>query len=213
MIPKLARPVRHHIDFFKTKFLPDVQKSLEEKAVVSGRNQWHVLTRAHTRPTDSTTETWIEEVRQKLQCVLEVASWAPRSSENKKSCLPSIFKAVNEICLAIGEKFTSTDLHIFVFECDQIYDPAIMEDACGDDRQSNGSKRAPEAIVGTTGIGLAKVVEAVPVKDVPQLQILIPAKIVLRSTLNDALEPIQTMKKNKPVENVTVDGANQDGRD
>jgi hypothetical protein len=200
-------------------FLPDVQKFLEEKAV-SGR--WRVLTRAHTRP--STTETWIEELHQKLQSVLEIASWAPSSPEYEKSRLPSIFKAINELRLAIGEKFTSADLHIFVFdsECDQIYDPAIMEDAYGDDSQSNG-ERALEAILGTTGIGLAKVIEAeehsvkdsADSEDVPQFQTLIPAKIVLRSTLNKALEPIQpestTLKKNKSVEN--MDGANQDGRD
>jgi hypothetical protein len=155
---------------------------------------------------------------------LEIASWAPRSPEYEKSRLPSIFKAINELRLAIGEKFTSADLHIFVFdsECDQIYDPAIMEDAYGDDSQSNG-ERALEAILGTTGIGLAKVIEAeehsvkdsADSEDVPQFQTLIPAKIVLRSTLNKALEPIQpestTLKKNKSVEN--MDGANQDGRD
>jgi hypothetical protein len=149
---------------------------------------------------------------------LEIASWT--SSEKSSSygfCgyrLPfALFKAINELRMAIGDKFASADLHIFVFECDQIYNPAIMEDVYGDDRQSSG-KRAPEAIVGTTGIGFAKVIEAeCSVKDVPQLQTLIPAKIVLRSTLNDALEPKQftTLKKNKSVE--IMDGANQDGRD
>ena len=202
--------MRNHIYFLKTKFLPDIKKPLEEKEVLG---RWRVLTRAHTRP--GTTETWIEELYQKLQDVFEIASWAPRSPEIEKSRLPSIFKAINELRLAIGEKFTSADLHIFVFECDQIYDPAIMEDAYGDDRQSSGI-RAPEAIVGTTGIGLARVIEAehsVKDSDVPQFQTLIPAKILLRSTLNDALEPIQstTLKKNKSVEN--MDGANQDGRD
>jgi hypothetical protein len=114
---------------------------------------------------------------------------------------------------------TSADLDIFVFECDHIYDPAVMEDTYGDDRQSSG-KRAPEAIrvVGTTGIGLAKVMaeRTNGAKDVPQFQTLIPAKIVLRSTLKEALEPTQstTFKKNsKPVDSETMDGANQDGRD
>jgi hypothetical protein len=38
--------------------------------------------------------------------------------------------------------------------------PQVMEDAYGDDRHSSGggSKRAPEPIVGTTGIGLVKLV-------------------------------------------------------
>ena len=151
---------------------------------------------------------------QKLESIFEIASWAPRSPDNIKSYgnrLPSIFKAINELRLAMGKKFTSTDLDIFVFECDHIYDPAVMEDAYGDDRQSSG-KRAPEAIVGTTGIGLAKLIatKCTGTKDVPQFQTLIAAKIVLTSTVNDALEST-TIKENKPVEN--MDGANQDGRD
>jgi hypothetical protein len=55
-------------------------------------------------------------------------------------------------------------------------------------------------------------------KDVPLIQVLIPAKIVLTSTLNEALEPVpwqstwgRMSKKKPPVEN--MDGANQDGRD
>ena len=146
-----------------------------------------------------------------------IASWAPDSPKNLKSYgnrLPSIFKSINELRLAIGEKITSADLDIFIFESDHIYDPAFMEDAYGDGRQSSGIKRAPEAIVGTTGIGLAKFMAERSAKDhASQFRSLIPAKIVLRSTLKEVLEPTQStrFKKNKLVE--TVDGANQDGRD
>jgi hypothetical protein len=182
--------------------LPDVQYFLEEQAV-SGR--WRALTRAHTRPS---TETWNRELYKELQSVLIMASWAPRSPENEESYgnrLPSIFKAINGLRLAIGEKFTSADLDIFTFECDKSFDSAIMEDAYGDGRQSGG-KRAPDAIVGTTGIGLGKV-GAESTKDVVQIHPLIPAKVVLTSTMNEALEPIQSgrKKKKKPVE--TLDGA------
>ena len=139
-----------------------------------------------------------------------------RSPEDEKSYghrLPSIFKAINELRMAVGEKFTSADLDIFVFECDRIYDPANMDNAYNDGRQSSG-KQAPEPIVGTTGIGLGKVIAERSAKDdVLQFQTLIPAKIMLTSTLNEALEPKQSIrrKKEKPVEN--TDGANQDGRD
>ena len=125
--------------------------------------------------------------------------------------LPSIFKAINELRMAISGKFTSDHLDIFVFKCDRIYDPANMDDAYGDGRQSSG-ERAPEAIVGTTGIGLGKVIKEGSAKDVHPFQTLIPAKIVLMSTLNEALEPMQK----KPVESTdgaNQDGANQDGRD
>ena len=143
-----------------------------------------------------------------------IASWKARSSENEESYgnrLPSIFKAINELRTAIGEKITSADLDIFIFECDKIYDPNLMEDAYGDGRQSSG-KQAPEAIVGTTGIGLGQVMAERSAKDIIQMQSLIPAKIVLTSTMNEALEPIQPTrrKKKKPVEN--TDGADQDGR-
>ena len=188
--------------------MPNIQYFLEDQAV-SGR--WRALTRAHTRPT---TETWKKELYQKLQSILVIASWAARSSENEDSYgnrLPSIFKAINELRTAIGEKFTSADLDIYVFECDRTYDPKIMEDAYGDGRQPSG-KRAPEAIVGTTGIGLGKVMEERSAEDMIQIHPLIPAKIVLTSTMNEALEPVQPSrirKKKKPVE--PTDAADQEG--
>ena len=145
-----------------------------------------------------------------------VASWTAQSSEHEDSYeqrLPSIFKAVNELHMGIGEKVTSADLDIFVFECDKIYDPATMDDAYSDGRQFSG-KRAPETmIVGTTGIGLGKIKVEVSAKDDLQLQTIIPAKIVLMSTLNEALEPIRSttikQKQKKPVE--IMDGADPEG--
>ena len=143
-----------------------------------------------------------------------VASWTAQSSEHEDSygqCLPSIFKTVNELRMAIGEICTSADLDIFVFECDKAYDPVTMEDAYSDGRQSSG-KRAPETIVGTTGIGLGKIIVELGAKDDLQLQTIIPAKVVLKSTLNEALEPMQsttTRIKEKPVE--LMDGADLEG--
>jgi len=185
---------------------------LTEEQAVSGR--WRALTRAHTRPS---IETWNKELYKELQSILIMASWAPRSQENQESYgnrLPSIFKAINELRMAIGEKFTSADLDIFVFECDKTYDHTIMEDAYGDGRQSGG-KRATEPIVGTTGIGLGKVVLERSGKDVIQIHPLIPAKVVLTSTMKEALEPVQSNKskknlKKKQVE--TTDGVDQEGR-
>ena len=117
--------------------------------------------------------------------------------------------------MAIGEKFTSADLDIFVFECDTIFDPADMDDAYGDGRQSSG-KRASGAIVGTTGIGLRKVIAERSAKDPLRLEskTLIPANIVLMSTLNEVLGPIQSTRLKKKKKRVgNTDGANHDGRD
>ena len=107
--------------------------------------------------------------------------------------------------MAIGENFTSADLEIFVFECDKTYDPETMDDAYSDGKQSSG-KRAPETIVGTTGIGLGKIIVERSAKDAQQLQTIIPAKIVLKSTLSEVLEPIRPAGiKMKSVE--IMDGA------
>ena len=117
--------------------------------------------------------------------------------------------------MAIGENFTSADLDIYAFGFGKMYDPTIMEDAYDDGRRSS-DKRAPEPIVGTTGIGLGKIMAESYTEEVLHVQNLIPAKIVLTSTMNEALEPIQPKRERKkisrkPVE--TTDGANQDGRD
>ena len=154
-----------------------------------------------------------------LRSLLIVASWTPLAPENEESYgnrLPSIFKAINELRMAIGEKFTSADLDIYVFECDMIFDPEIMEDAYGDGRQSSG-KRAPEPIVGTTGIGLGKIMSEGSEKDAFRISTLIPAKIVLTSTMKEALEPMQPKKERKKTSKKsgqaeTKDGADQEGR-
>ena len=189
--------------------MPDIKYFLEEQAV-SGR--WRALTRAYTRPS---TEKWNKELYKRLQSVLIIASWAPRTPKDEESYgnrLPSIFKAINELRMAISEKFTSADLVIYEIEFGKIYDTTIMEDAY-DDRRQSSDKRALEAIVGNTGIGLGKVIEGSE-KDDLQIQTLLPSQVVLWSTLNEALdealEGIQSTKK-KGVE--MTDSANQDGRD
>ena len=87
-----------------------------------------------------------------------------------------------------------------------------MEDSYGDGKQSSG-KRAPEPIVGTTGIGLGKVMAERSAKGNLQIQSLIPAKIVLTSTMNKVLEPVQSSRLGKKKSAENTDGASQDGRD
>ena len=199
----------------------NIQYFLEAQAVSSRRR---AFTRAHTRPTS---ENWKEELYQKFQSILLIASWGPRTFEHEveesfDNCLPSIFIAINELCVALDEKFTSADLEIFVIECDKMYDPANMEEAYGDGRLGRSSgKRAPEAIVGTTGIGLGKFIRET--EDTLLIRSLFPAKVVLWSTLNKALGPtilsIQLNKKRVEItdganqDGANQDGANQDGRD
>ena len=141
-----------------------------------------------------------------------VSSWGARSPKDGDSYgdrLTSIFKTINELRTAIGENLTSADLDVFMLDCDKIYDPANMDYADCDGKQPSGKRLGePEAIVGTTGIGLGKFIAET--KDVLEIQILIPAKVVLWSTLNKALGPrLIELKKTKS----DHDGANQDGRD
>ena len=151
--------------------------------------------------------------------ILKVAAWAADSRENRDSflhCLPPIFKAVNELRIAIGEIFTSADLDISIFECGRTYEPSYMEDAaCEDARQPSG-KRVPEVIIGTTGIGLMKLMAEHRSKDALRFQSVISAKIVLQSTLKEALEPVQSsgrLRKKKKVVESADNAAGKDGRD
>jgi len=176
-----------------------------EEQEVSGR--WRALTFSNTRPN---TETWKRELYQKLQSILVIASWTTRSFENEESYgtrLPSIFKAINELRTAIGENFTSADIEILAFECDKTYDPANMEEAYGDHGRQSSGNQAPETIVGTTGIGLGKNMAGRSAKDAnqPEVQTIIPPKIVLTSTMNEALESAR--RKNKLIEKTDGPGA------
>jgi hypothetical protein len=147
--------------------------------------------------------------------VLKIAALMPRSPAHQElfACrLPLIFKAVKELRTAIGENFTSADLNISVFDCDTKYDPSLMYDAHDDGVQP--STRALGAIVGTTGIGLKKLIVECDSDGAPQFQNVISAKVVLRSTLKRALEPEQSSgrssRRKKKSDN--IHGANQDGR-
>ena len=133
------------------------------------------------------------------------ASWTPQSIENEESYehrLLPIFTAINAVRMAIGEILTSTDLDIFTFECDKTYDPVTMDDAYSGGKQS-GAKRAPEAIVGTIGIGFGKLIaegistSSANLKGRLQHEVVIPAKIMLRSTLNEDLTQPNKLRKKK----------------
>ena len=114
--------------------------------------------------------------------VLNIAAWTASTGDQEAFLhrLSPIFKAVNELRIAIGEKFTSADLDISVFDCGSVYRPSYMDDAYSDGRQSS-DKRAPELIVGTTSIGLKKAIIERNAKDV-RFENVISAKIVLEST-------------------------------
>ena len=141
--------------------------------------------------------------------VLNIAAWTASTGDQEAFLhrLSPVFKAVNELRIAVGEKFTSADLHISIFHWGSAYQPSRMNDAYSDGRQPS-DKQAPELIVGTTGIGLKKATIERDARDVPLFENVISAKIVLESTLKEALEPVKISRRNKrkkkPVENTDV---------
>lgn len=86
------------------------------------------------------------------------------------------------------EDIASANLDISVFDYDTTFDPLLMIDVYDDGIQPP----AHEAIIGTTGMGLKKHMEHG--KGAQQFQSVIPANIVLMSTLKQfsELQPIQT---------------------
>ena len=118
----------------------------------------------------------------------------PDNQESFKRRLPPIFKAIIELRIALGEKFTSADLDLSVFDCDTPYDSSAMDDAYGDYRHPSG-KQALGTVVGTTGIGLK--VRRTKGAPGPHFENVISAKVVLESTLNETLEPVQSSGKRR----------------
>ena len=108
----------------------------------------------------------------------------------------------------MGENFTSADLDVSVFGCDTTYEPLYMDNsAFGDDRQPSDK----QTIVGTVGIGLRKAIAKHVAENTCQFPNVIPAKIVLESTLNEAVGRYVLSSGTLRKEN--TNGANQDGRD
>jgi hypothetical protein len=64
--------------------------------------------------------------------------------------LPAIFKAVEDLRLALGEKVTSIDLEVNVVRPGALFDHRWMEDGYGDARQGN-MKKSAESSLGRRG--------------------------------------------------------------
>jgi len=107
--------------------------------------------------------------------------------------LPPIFKAIEDVRTALGEKFTSADLEVNVVRSAAKFESLWMEDAYGDGRQAGSKKAKEEMVVGTTGIGLKKIVidreKELPVKGRELFENIVAPKVVLESTLRESLDP------------------------
>ena len=159
---------------------PDV---FSEQQAVSGR--WRALTRAQIRPTSAT---WRDELMKGLGNIFKIAEWSIGSGEKLiafEQKLPAIFKAVEDLRLALGEKVTSIDLEISVARPGVPFDHRWMEDGYSYARKGN-TKKTIKSVAGTTGIGLKKVIPS-PSGGEVRFENVLSSKVVLVSTFQQAL--------------------------
>jgi len=121
--------------------------------------------------------------------IFKIAEWNIESPDNLKAFeqkLFAIFKAVEDLRLALGEKVTSVDLEVNVVGRGFLFDHRWMVDAYGDARQGN-MKKSTEFVAGTTGIGLKRVIPSPSGEDL--FENVLSPKVILVSTLQEALLP------------------------
>jgi hypothetical protein len=124
-----------------------------------------------------------------LNNVLRIAEWKIGSQEDliafERKLLP-IFKGVEDLRLALGEKVTSIDIEVNVVQPGVPFDHRCMQDGYGDLRRRN-MKTSDEVVAGTTGIGLKKVLPSPSGEE--RFDSILSPKVALISTLEDVLPP------------------------
>jgi len=157
---------------------------------VSGR--WRALTRSQLRPD---TSPWSKELLDSLMKVFQSASWdlsSPEVLRTVQNQLSPVFKGILEVRMALGEKFTSEDFEVDSIGFGQKFNGAYMEDAYGDDRR--GGSTGPNTVLATAGMALRK---RMPLGSQYLYEKVLPAKVVLDSSLKAALEPAPSRKKGR----------------
>ncbi|CAA7260313.1 unnamed protein product [Cyclocybe aegerita] len=156
-----------------------------QQQAVSGR--WRALTRSEI---EFSSETWENEVMASISKIFAVARWdfpGPDQRTSFQRQLSTLFNAIKEIRLVLGQQFTSADLEVRIPRTDMVYDPTLLDEAYSDGRASEREARAEE-VAGTIEMGLVKVQ---PLQGSERLQeeILLKPKVLLGPTLREALHP------------------------
>ena len=144
--------------------------------------------------------------------IFKIAGWDIRSLDHLKAFeqkLPAIFKAVEDLRLALGEKVTSIDLEVNVVRPDFVFDNRWMVDGYGDARLGN-KKKSTEVVAGTTGISLKKVIPSPSGEDL--FGNVLSPKVVLVSTLKEVLFPPPPSPSRLNESGQGLGEAGQDGR-
>ncbi|KAF9561913.1 hypothetical protein CPC08DRAFT_411795 [Agrocybe pediades] len=161
-------------------------RSNEEQAV-SGR--WRAITRAHTRVSSEARQ---RALVKSLQAAFRISSWYLTS--DGQAAFPHkvvpFFKIMDDLSISLGEKFTSADLEVFEIKAGDKFNHKQMEDVFGDSRSDGADSDQSNSIVGTAGLGLRKVISVRSDSGIQtSVELLLPPKVILTSTLQEALEP------------------------
>ncbi|KAJ2935090.1 hypothetical protein H1R20_g2032, partial [Candolleomyces eurysporus] len=180
------------------RFISELYDSIRDHQDQAVAGRWRSLTKAHL---PFSTTGWDHSLMLAICSIMSVAGWDTRSTEDiaqVEKRLSSIFKPLLDLRKATGEDVTSADLEVSIIQPGAIFDPSYMEDAYANGSSSSKSKKsAPEAVIGTSGLGLQRlVVKRIKTGGVQrQLEILSMPKVVLSKTIKGALEPPPSTKK------------------
>jgi len=124
-----------------------------------------------------------------LDNICKIAEWRvgssrPHGSIEFEQRLPAIFKAVEDLRVALGEKVTSIDLEVNVARPGVAFDHRWMEEAYRYGSTQN-SHEIVRLVAGTTGIGLKKVVPSPSGEEL--FENVLSPKVIIMSTLQEAL--------------------------
>ncbi|KAF8168570.1 hypothetical protein BJ912DRAFT_827815, partial [Pholiota molesta] len=140
-------------------FLSRAYGEIRRKGKQAVSSRWRGITRALTRPP---LRNWTRELDfvHNLCDIMRIAGWE-LSNPDKGSAFEqqreSIFKAILDISIALGEHFTSADIEVYCPAPGAPFDPQCMEDALDDGQRKKdggGGGGGGGAILGTAGIGL-----------------------------------------------------------
>ncbi|KAF9047652.1 hypothetical protein BJ165DRAFT_1403320 [Panaeolus papilionaceus] len=119
-------------------------------------------------------------------------TWRTPASFSFEAKLVRIFKAVEDIRIAMGEKITSEYIRPFLVPPNSQFDPKWMVDGLADATVQVATGGPIQRVIGTTGFGLKTLIsERGPDDELLYNSVLLP-NVVVESTFRHALKPIRS---------------------
>ena len=134
-------------------------------------------------------EAWRKDALQILKILLEFACWDTSSTSHLDafdSRLGTIFKAAQQVRRAIGQDIISEDYRLYIVPPDKPFKTIGMEEVYGDSKKPGPSGSQGPAVLGTTALGLMKMI--VP-SDRPQElgHCMVSPKVVVETSFREIL--------------------------